>query len=164
MSRGKKNVNSSRLLQVVEQLDTPSQAEEVGSPLVRHFYKPSEAKKAFMSVISDFSEYGEVDDDDTFDYSLADDTNEVEEFNRALSNSKYAVDDKGVANYEKVFAKNKDELKNFRQFMAFKDIPEFTALAERLEGMSRDDIARFLKSTGEGSDFDAMPSPEVPNE
>lgn len=142
-----KKINK-KLFQVVPQYEEVSHDEEVGTPLVEFFARPSEAKKNFLNTIEQLSGYAGVSDDgDDEAYSLLDDKNdsEVDAFNNAFKGSPYAVDDKGIANYEKVFAQNKEQLAQFRSFMSMKDIPEFQQLAEKFQGMNRDDIARVIQ-------------------
>lgn len=152
-----KKYYKSKIFQVVPQLEEVSQDEEVGVPLVEYFARPSEQKRAFLETIDKLSGILPGDDADDEAYNLLDDqnTNEVEDFNRAFDGSPYAVDANGVANYEKALARNKKELKEFRNYMAMKDVPEFQELASMFEGKSRNEIAKALeamKSAGTPSD------------
>lgn len=146
-----------RLFQVIPQLEQVSYDEEVGTPLVEFFARPSEQKRAFLETIDKLSGIDPGEDGDDEAYNLLDDqdSSDVDIFNRAFEGSPYAVDDEGVANYEKALTKNKKELKEFRQYMSMKDVPEFRELASMFEGKSRDEIARALqtmKNAGTPSD------------
>lgn len=147
-----------KLFQVIPQLEQVSHDEEVGAPLVEFFARPSEQKRAFLETINKLAGLN-TDDEDADDeaYSLLDDldSSDVDRFNSAFDGSPYAVDENGVANYEKALTKNKQELKEFRQYMSMRDVPEFKELASMFEGKSRDEIAKALqamKNAGTPSD------------
>lgn len=144
-----------RLFQVVKQESEPFIFEEVGEPLQVSFYRYKDTKARVMEIMqaSHPSQIfnGDVEsDDDVFDDLENPDTTEVEDFNNALSQTPYATDEKGIANYEKALTKNKDELENFRNYMSFKDHPVFQHLSSLFNGSETpEEIQAKLKVVGD---------------
>lgn len=152
-----------RLFQVIPQLEQVSHDEEVGAPLVEFFARPSAQKRAFLETIDKLAGIDPREDADDEAYNLLDDldSSDVDRFNSAFDGSPYAVDENGVANYEKALTRNKQELKEFRQYMSMRDVPEFKELASMFEGKSRDEIARALQAMKNAETPSSIPDGEV---
>lgn len=134
------------LFKVVEQVDTPTYEEDAGEPLVHHFSNMSAFKrdvydkfqKSGLGLLADDPEDGTEEDPN---YNTVD--SDVEEFNNLFNASPYAVDSKGVANYEKLFANDKKQLSDFRKYMDLKHV---------FENKSVEEIASILKQNQDVED------------
>lgn len=141
-------MSEKRLFQVVKQVGKPSYAEDAGEPLVHHFSNMSAFKrdvfekiqKSGLGLLQDDPEDGKEEDPD---YDQND--SEVEDFNNMFNASPYAVDKDGVANYEKLFNKDKEQLADFRKYMD---------LRHMFEGKSIEEIATILQKNQEVDDGD----------
>lgn len=112
--------------QAIDQVGEPSVFEEVAPPLIQNFEKNRDLKKRAMALVGANSVHQIFNpdigsDDDDMNDLLSDDANEVEDFNKHMDQSIYAVGDDGMAKYERDNVKNTEELKQLREFMALKD-------------------------------------------
>lgn len=142
------NVKNKKLFQVVKQVEKSRIFEEVGAPIEVPFCKYRDQKSRIKNLLKNSPvAYGsDEDDDETFDRLGSVDDTDTDLFNQALGSTPYAVDDRGVANYEAVLAKNDVELKQLRSYMSFKDDPAFLHLSALLnDAKSKDEVHQRLK-------------------
>lgn len=147
----KKN-KEKKFLSCVEQTCECSPYEEVGDPILIPLTKPTDLKNrirqlAQVSHISDFVS-GEGDEEA---YSALDDedTSEVDEFNLAMGNSPYAVDDRGVAKYEASLANDEQSLQRLRSYMDLKDNELFNEILPLFSGdLTPDQILLKIQELG----------------
>lgn len=114
----------------IPQVGVPKTSQEVGSPLLVPLSKPSDLKRRIINMIqgdSIHSLYGAVDDttDDDFNRFCSDDSDDVDDFNRAMGSTPYACDESGVSNVEKDMQNSQAEAMAMQNHLALMQNPLF---------------------------------------
>lgn len=133
----------------IDRLGSATFTEEVGDPLIVDFTRNRDLKARALALVGSsnvaglFNDDAIEDDDDTLMDQLEKlPSSEVLDFNHAMAQSPYSVDENGLAKYERDLASSKQELEQLRQYMSVKDHP----LLERLKDRDMDQILEFLNS------------------
>lgn len=143
--------------------------EEAGDPVVINFDKSRDLKARALalvgrnSVASLFNDDVDEDDEDRLVDTIDEASDlEVDEFNQAMSRTPYAIGEDGLAQFERVLAQNKQDLKNLRKFMsvkdsfseAFKDNENF----EKLMSLSADQLQSLIAGAASNQTTTQQPS------
>lgn len=119
----------------IPQIGIPRGAQDVGEPKLIPLSKPSDLKARILSMLPDaqsiHSLYGVVDDstDEDFSKFCSDDSDDVDDFNQAMSSTPYYCDENGVTNFERDLEGDKQKAIDIQNAMAQMQNPLFQDFA-----------------------------------
>lgn len=130
----------------IPRIGEPTYTQEVGEPKLLPIGKPSDLKRRIMEAvkIGHISElYGAEPEDTEDDWNrfCNDDSDDVDNFNQAMSQTPYHCDENGLANFEKAIAQDKENAMQLEELMAQAQTP----LMKQFLNLSEDDRAKAME-------------------
>lgn len=153
----------------IPQVGVPRGPQDVGSPKLVLLSKPSDLKRRIINMInadSIHSLYGAVDNttDDDFNRFCSDDSDDVDSFNKAMSNTPYACDENGVSNIERDYNSSQAEAMAVQNAVAQMQNPlfqEFANLPDDVKQNLLTQAQQTIENQPVGEAGGAQPKPEA---